>query len=88
MEVCTYLLISLLLPLRNQVRVRVAVLQKPVVQLLRDCFLFVVELVDVARACTEYKQISGYPSFLPLKPPSPSLLLLMYRRLYVGDVRW
>ena len=36
------LFIALLLPLRYQIRIRVAVLQEPVVQLFRDGFFFVV----------------------------------------------
>jgi hypothetical protein len=45
------LLVALLLPFRDQIRVRIAVLQQPVVQLLADGFFLVVEVVDVAGAC-------------------------------------
>ena len=48
----TYLLIPLLLPFRDQVPIRVPVLQQPVVEGLADGFLFVVEVVDVARTCS------------------------------------
>lgn len=41
------LLVAVLLPLGNQHRVRVSVLEQPLVQLLADGFLLVVELVDV-----------------------------------------
>lgn len=44
----THLLISLLLPLRDQHRVGVVVLEQPVVQLLADGFLLVVQIVDVS----------------------------------------
>ena len=47
----TDLLVALLLPLGDQIRVRVAVLQQPVVELLADGFLLVVEVVDVPRTC-------------------------------------
>ena len=47
------LLVALLLPLRNQVAISVAVLEKPIVQLLGDGFLLVVEIIDVSRACEE-----------------------------------
>lgn len=46
----TYLLIPGLLPLRDQHGVRVAVLQQPVVQLLGDGLLLVVQLVHVPAA--------------------------------------
>lgn len=46
----TYLLIPLLLPLRDEHGIGVAVLEQPVVQGLRDGLLLVVELVDVAAA--------------------------------------
>jgi hypothetical protein len=41
----------LFFPLRDQIGIRVVVLQKPIVQRLRDGFLFVVEVVDVSCAC-------------------------------------
>ena len=44
----THLLIALLLPLRDQHRVGVVVLEQPVVQLLADGFLLVVQIVDVS----------------------------------------
>lgn len=44
----THLLISLLLPLRDQHRIGVVVLEQPVVQLLTDGFLLVVQIVDVS----------------------------------------
>lgn len=44
------MLIPLLLPLCNQIRVAVVVLEQPLVQLLADGLLLVVELVDVAGA--------------------------------------
>jgi len=37
-----YLLVALLLPLCDQVRIGIAVLEEPLVQLLRDGFLIVV----------------------------------------------
>lgn len=46
----TQLLVPLPLPLRDQLRVRVPVLQQPVVQLLGYSLLLVVEFVDVAAA--------------------------------------
>lgn len=44
----TYLLITLLLPLRDQHRIRISILQQPVIQLLADGLLLVVQIVDVA----------------------------------------
>lgn len=44
------LLVALLLPLGDQHRVRISVLQQPIVQLLADGLLLVVQLVDVAAA--------------------------------------
>ena len=44
----THLLIALLLPLRDQHRVGVVVLEQPVVQLLADGLLLVVQVVDVS----------------------------------------
>ncbi len=41
-------LVSLFLPLGNQHRIGIAVFEQPVVQLLADRFLLVVQLVDVA----------------------------------------
>ena len=46
----THLLVPLLLPLRNQIAVRIAVLQQPVIQLLADGFLLIVEIIDISRA--------------------------------------
>lgn len=46
----TQLLIPLLLPLRNQVRIRIPILQQPVVQLFRDGFARVVQVVNVSGA--------------------------------------
>jgi hypothetical protein len=46
----TYLLVALLLPLGNQHRIRVPVLEQPLVQLPADGLLLVVQVVDVARA--------------------------------------
>ena len=43
----THLFVALFLPLRDQHGIRVAVLQQPVVELLADRLLLVVELVDV-----------------------------------------
>lgn len=42
------LLITLLLPFGDQIRICVAVLEKPIVKLLADGFLFIVEIVDVS----------------------------------------
>jgi hypothetical protein len=44
----THLLIALLLPLCDQHRIGVVVLEQPVVQLLADGFLLVVQIVDVS----------------------------------------
>ena len=51
------LLIALLLPLRNQVAISVAVLEKPIVELLGDGFLLVVEIIDVSRAYEDGKSV-------------------------------
>lgn len=45
-----YLLIPLLLPLGNQVCIRIAVFQKPVVELFRYSFLLVVQVIYISRA--------------------------------------
>lgn len=50
-EQVTYLLIALLLPLRDEVGISVIILQKPFVQFLADGFLLVVEVVDISGAC-------------------------------------
>ena len=42
-----YLFVALLLPLCDQVLVGIVVLQQPLIQLFRDGFFFVVEVVDV-----------------------------------------
>lgn len=47
---CTYLFITLLLPLRDEHSIGVVVLEEPVVQFLVNGFLFVIEVVDVFRA--------------------------------------
>lgn len=44
----THLLVALLLPLGDQHRVGVVVLEQPVVQRLADGFFLVVQIVDVA----------------------------------------
>jgi hypothetical protein len=44
----THLLIALLLPLRDEHRVGVVVFEQPVVQLLADGFLLIVQIVDVS----------------------------------------
>lgn len=49
------LLVSLLLPLGDQVGVRVSVLEQPVIELFRDRFLLIVEIVDVAGACVQVR---------------------------------
>lgn len=49
-QILTYLLVSLLLPLGNQVGVRVLILQQPVIQLLTDRLLLIVKVVDIPRA--------------------------------------
>lgn len=43
-------LVALLLPLRDQVGIGVAVLQQPIVKLLRYGFLLVIEVIDIPRA--------------------------------------
>ena len=53
-EVCAevaYLFVALLLPLCDQVLVGVVVFQQPLVQLFRNGFFLVVEVVDVFGAC-------------------------------------
>lgn len=44
----SHLFITLLFPLRNQIGIRIFVLQEPVIQLLGDGFFFVVEVVNVS----------------------------------------
>lgn len=44
----TYLLVALLLPLGNEHRIGISILQQPLVQLLADGLLLVVEIVYVA----------------------------------------
>ena len=44
----THLLIALLLPFRDQVRISVVVLEQPIVELLADGFLLVVQVVDIS----------------------------------------
>lgn len=51
-SVVTHLFVSLLLPLGNQTAVRVAVLQKPVVELLGYGLFVIEKLVDVPAPCT------------------------------------
>jgi len=46
----TKLFITLFLPLRYQVRIRVVIFQQPVIELFGYCFLFVVEIVDISGA--------------------------------------
>jgi hypothetical protein len=46
-NVVAYLFVALLLPLCDQVLVGIVVLQQPLVQLFRDGFFLVVEVVDV-----------------------------------------
>jgi hypothetical protein len=50
----TYLLVSLLFPLRDQQRICVAILQQPVVQLLVNRLFLVVELVYIATPLMRY----------------------------------
>lgn len=52
----TYLLIALLFPLRDQVRIGVLVLEQPLIQLLADRLLLVVQIVNVPRACVRNRQ--------------------------------
>lgn len=47
------LFIALLLPFRNQIAVGVAILEKPIIELLGDGFLLVIEIIDVSRAWEE-----------------------------------
>lgn len=44
----TYLLIARLLPLRNQHSIRVPILQQPLIQLLADRLLLVIQLIHVS----------------------------------------
>jgi len=44
----TNLLISLLLPFRNQIPIRIPILQQPLIQLLRNSLLLIIQVVDVA----------------------------------------
>lgn len=44
----TQLLIALLLPLGNQVRIGILVLEQEIIKLLRDCFFLVVKFIDVS----------------------------------------
>lgn len=53
----THLLIALLLPLRDQIRIRVAIFQQPVVESLADGFFLVVEVVDISRACADRNSV-------------------------------
>lgn len=69
---CTHVLIALLLPLRNQHRVRVPVFQQPVVKLPPDGLLLIVQVVDVAAA------LMGDLEDLPLR-----LVLCARQRLLV-----
>ena len=57
-RVKTYLFIPLLLPFRDQIRIGVPVLQQPVVELLGNGFLLVVQVVDVTRTWSRGLDVS------------------------------
>jgi hypothetical protein len=92
----THLLVALLLPLSDQHRVGVVVLEQPLVQLLADGFLLVVEVINVARTCEKAKPTTRQFSCTARMParscgqagtmPSPSVVPSRGTRVFPGFI--